>query len=91
MVLGLFPMSHYELRTTKLESGDLLALYSDGVTEACNPQGEEFGEQGLTEFLGERKSECCAGLVKTLAEHVRKWHGSPSFTDDFTIVLVRRN
>ena len=45
MVLGLFPMAHYELRETHLAPGDTLALYSDGVTEACSPEGEEFGEE----------------------------------------------
>ena len=90
MVLGLFPMAHYELRKTTLNPGDLLALYSDGVTEACNSLGEEFGEDGLAKFLSERRSEPCHGLVKSLVEQVREWHGSAAFTDDFTIVLVKR-
>jgi serine phosphatase RsbU (regulator of sigma subunit) len=90
MVLGLFPMVHYDCRQTKLEAGDMLALYSDGVTEACSPSGEEFGEGGLQSFLASRKQERCSGLVKTLVEHVRNWHGTNGFTDDFTVVLLRR-
>lgn len=90
IVLGLFPNIRYELRETKLEPGDTLALYSDGVTEACSPDGEEFGEEGLTKFLQERASESCGHLVASLIEYLRTWHGNISFNDDFTIVLVKR-
>ncbi len=90
MVLGLFPMSHYESRETNLEPGDMLALYSDGVTEACSPSDEEFGEEGLGKFLLERSSKPCAELVSSLIDYLRGWHGSSSFNDDFTIVLVKR-
>ena len=90
MVMGLFPAVFYEVREAKLEPGDLLALYSDGVTEATTAAGVEFGEEGLARFLSERRSEPCSQIVSSLADHVRKWRGSTSFTDDFTIVLVRR-
>jgi len=91
LVLGLFPMAHYELRTTSLEPGDMLALYSDGVTEACSPAGEEFGEEGLGEFLlRSRDSQSCGQLVASLIDYLRGWHGSSVFHDDFTIVLVKR-
>jgi serine phosphatase RsbU (regulator of sigma subunit) len=90
MVMGLFPSVYYEVRETKLEPGDLLALYSDGVTEATSVGGVEFGEEGLARFLSEKQSEACSQIVTSLADHVRKWRTSNSFTDDFTIVLVRR-
>ncbi|HEY7212034.1 MAG TPA: SpoIIE family protein phosphatase [Bryobacteraceae bacterium] len=90
MVLGLFPMAHYELRETMLDPGDMLALYSDGVTEACTPTGEEFGEEGLARFLRQRKDESCSRLVSELVNYLRSWHGSNAFNDDFTVVLVRR-
>lgn len=90
MVMGLFPAVYYEVRETKLEPGDLLALYSDGVTEASSAKGVEFGEEGLTQFLSDQKSEPCSQIVASLADHVRRWRGSSSFTDDFTIVLARR-
>ncbi|HSU60518.1 MAG TPA: SpoIIE family protein phosphatase [Bryobacteraceae bacterium] len=90
MVMGIFPSVYYEVRETTLEPGDLLALYSDGVTEASTAKGVEFGEDGLTQFLSERKSESCSQIVASLADHVRRWRGSSSFSDDFTIVLARR-
>src|SRR6185437_12984306 len=90
MVMGIFPSVYYEVREITLEPGDLLALYSDGVTEASTAKGVEFGEDGLTQFLSERKSESCSQIVASLADHVRRWRGSSSFSDDFTIVLARR-
>lgn len=91
MVMGIFPSVKYELSEIRVEPGDTLALYSDGVTEASTPDGEEFGERGLAEFLAAKKSQSCGELVRTLAEHVRSWCGSSSFADDFTIVLLRRH
>ncbi len=90
LVMGIFPGNHYELREANLERGDLLALYSDGVTEARSAGGEEFGEKGLANFLAAHRSESCAEILKGLAGHVREWCGNSSFADDFTIVLVRR-
>jgi phosphoserine phosphatase RsbU/P len=90
MVMGIFPVVKYELREAKLEPGDLLALYSDGVTEAYNAGGQEFGEDGLAKFLSEHKSEPCPALIDALAQRVRAWTNNVSFTDDFTVLLVRR-
>jgi len=90
IVMGIFPGVQYELQETTLNPGDSLALFSDGVTEAATPAGEEFGESGLATFLGDHVSESCTQLVKGLVSHVRDWSGSSLFADDFTIVLVRR-
>jgi sigma-B regulation protein RsbU (phosphoserine phosphatase) len=90
LVLGLFAPVEYEVRKTVLASGELLALYSDGVTEASNGDGKEFGEDGLADFLVPRKDLSCEEIVNQLVDHMRKWRGNTSFADDFTIVLVRR-
>ena len=90
LVMGIQPWIEYELSETSLAPGDLLALYSDGVTEARRASGEEFGESGLTEFLTARRTAPCSEVVNSLAQHVREWCGQPSFHDDFTVVLLRR-
>lgn len=90
LVLGIDGAIEYTCEETALEPGDMIALYSDGVTEAHCPSGDEFGERGLTEFLIERQSLGCGALVAALAEHVRDWCRQPSFYDDFTVVLLRR-
>ena len=90
MVLGLFPDINYPLLQTKLNPGDLLVLYSDGVTEAAQPSGEQFGEQRAAEFLRGNLDLRCRELVAKLVTHVRSWSGATAFADDFTLVLVRR-
>lgn len=90
IVLGLLPSARYELNHVQLQKGDLLALYSDGVTEASDSSGQEFGEQGLVDFLVRHRSEAAAEIISGLVQHVRNWSGSNSFADDFTIVLMRR-
>lgn len=90
LVLGIDTSFEYQSEETALAHGDMIAMYSDGVTEARRPSGEEFGEQGLTEFLVARRAAPCSDLVNTLVQHVREWCGSPSFHDDFTVVLLRR-
>lgn len=90
LILGIDPSVEYDFSEISLSPGDLLALYSDGVTEARRSNGEEFGERGLTEFLSARRAQPCGELVKALVQHVREWSGEPSFHDDFTVVLARR-
>ena len=90
LVLGLFPEVRYELKETHLERGELLVLYSDGVTEANSPNETEFGESGLAQYMRSHSSFSCTQLVQGLVEHVRAWHGSHSFDDDFTVLLVKR-
>lgn len=90
LVMGLFSPVEYEVRRTVLAPGELLALYSDGVTEASTGDGKEFGEDGLADFLVSRKTMPCEDIVNQLVDHMRKWRGNTSFADDFTIVLVRR-
>ncbi len=90
LVMGLFAAVHYEVKQTKLAPGDMLVLYSDGVTEAADSADVEFGEKGLADFLAARQATRCEDIVNQLVEHIRKWRGTTSFADDFTVVLVRR-
>ncbi|MBV8553109.1 MAG: SpoIIE family protein phosphatase [Acidobacteriaceae bacterium] len=90
MVMGLFPIVQYELKETRLNPGDLLALYSDGVTEARSATtGEELGEDRLADFLVHHRTESSDGIVQALTDYVRNWSGGSSFADDFTVVLVK--
>jgi serine phosphatase RsbU (regulator of sigma subunit) len=90
LVMGLFAAVDYEVRQTVLAPGELLVLYSDGVTEASTGDGKEFGEDGLATFLAARTAMPCEEIVNQLVDHMRKWRGNTSFADDFTIMLVRR-
>ena len=90
LVLALRQNIRYPLQTTTLAEGDLLVLFSDGVTEAAQSNGEQLGEQRLGEFLQQNLEFPCAELIPKLVAHVRSWSGATAFADDFTVVLIRR-
>ena len=71
-----------------LEPGDLLALYSDGVTEAMSPTGEEFGEARLLEALSLHRDRPLTEAMERVVGAVRAFGGAEQ-SDDLTLVLVR--
>jgi serine phosphatase RsbU (regulator of sigma subunit) len=91
IVLGILPSPTYEVREAVLEPGDLLALYSDGITEARGPGDEEFGEERLIELLGRLRTEPVETIEEKTIEAVRSFAGSEPQHDDMTLVLVRRD
>jgi len=88
--LALFPGKPYSSSRFTLSPGDLLFLYTDGVTEANSPEGDEFGFPRLKEFISARvgmpPTEIEEDLLKDLEDHAQ---GEP-FADDRTLVMVRR-
>jgi serine phosphatase RsbU (regulator of sigma subunit) len=89
LVLGLMPGITYKLNRTSLNKGDLLVMFSDGVTEAAQPSGEQLGEGRLSEFLLQNPELPCSELVPKLVDYVRSWSGATAFADDFTVVMLR--
>lgn len=87
-VVGALPYASYRCESTTLQSGDLLAIYSDGVTEAVDASGEEFGEQRLCTILTEMRDRPCQEIVSEIVRRVRVFApGSPA--DDLTILVLR--
>ncbi|HEX9012928.1 MAG TPA: SpoIIE family protein phosphatase [Anaerolineaceae bacterium] len=90
MSLGVVDHAQWKQRMTKLGVGDLLVLYTDGVTEAENPQGEPFGEERLIDAVfakaGCGAREIQAGLLDEVHRHV----GGTPRQDDIALIVVRR-
>ena len=88
MPLGLFAQAEYELQKMRLKSGDLLPCYTDGVTEAMNLEGEEFGETRLVEVatahLGCPAADVVAAVQEAVEAHTR---GAPQH-DDLTLLAL---
>ena len=90
--VGIFPDSIYEERVAGLEAGDLVIAYTDGVVEATNQNGEEWGVQGLLKaaVFGAQHSQNAGDLVD-LIFHAMDDFSQGHQTDDATLVVVRVN
>jgi serine phosphatase RsbU (regulator of sigma subunit)/catechol 2,3-dioxygenase-like lactoylglutathione lyase family enzyme len=87
-VLGLFENWDCELGERTIYSGDILALYTDGITEAFNHADEEFGEERLVEVLQRNRERCSTELLSAVVEEVR--HFSPQEQrDDVTMIVAK--
>ncbi len=89
-VLGIVPFAAYCQDTAQLEPGDMLVLYSDGVTEANNPEFEEFGEQRLIEVLRCHRAEPAAAIVQAVTRAVSEFAAGAPQADDITLSIARR-
>jgi phosphoserine phosphatase RsbU/P len=89
-VLGILPLAYYNQEQAQLEPGDLLVIYSDGVTEATNTAEEEFGEDRLTEVLRNRRDEPASAIVSAVMESVNQFALGAPQADDITLVVARR-
>jgi sigma-B regulation protein RsbU (phosphoserine phosphatase) len=87
VVLGVFANQTFKSDTTQLQSGDRLVLYTDGVTEACNSDEEEFGEERLLRVLQENATQPAVELQKKILQSVADFsHGA--WQDDATLLVI---
>lgn len=89
LILGMMPNMPYQQDTLTLQSGDLLVLFTDGVSEAMDEDDEEFEEWRVEEFICNFKKTSALELVKDLSETVQQFCGSAPQSDDITIVAVQ--
>ena len=87
--LGLFGASAYRDAVAKLEPGDLLAVYTDGITEASNAREETFGDARLEAVLRENAHRPASELCRIVVESVDAYREVAPQTDDMTIVVAR--
>ena len=87
-VLGLFEEMPIKVAEVKLAPGDIFVLYTDGITEAANAQGEEFGEERLVEVLRKCPPQSTAALTEAVFQAVEEFSPGEQF-DDITLVVAR--
>ncbi len=90
ILIGVEPGSSYEEGVLKLKDGDLLIIYTDGIIDQENPQGEPYGEQRLLEFIRNNAQASTASLIEKLLATLLAF-GHNNLKDDMTLVLLRRN
>jgi sigma-B regulation protein RsbU (phosphoserine phosphatase) len=86
--LGMFPSSEFQTGEVTLKPGDLVALYSDGITEATSKRGEEFGEQRLRDEIEKHSEKPVGEIQAAILSAVREWAGDEP-EDDMTLLMVR--
>lgn len=87
--LGLFPAREYELQTRRLQAGNIICCYSDGVTEAANPEEEEFGEERLVGAVQGACDEAVRSISKAVLDGVETFSAGVGQADDLTLMLLR--
>ncbi len=86
-VLGVFPAWTYEDSMIEMRTGDRLLLFTDGITEASNANGEEFGEAGIATFALANRSLSAKDLNSRLLSQVTLYCGA-QFRDDATLLVI---
>jgi serine phosphatase RsbU (regulator of sigma subunit) len=88
--VGITPFGDYREGWVEIEPGDVMVVYSDGVTESLDEEGEEFGEARLIEIVQKNRGRSAAGLRDRIDEALTKFVGRASAVDDLTIVILKR-
>lgn len=86
-VLGLFEHWTCEIEQRCLFPGDVLALYTDGVSEATNPDGEEFGEERLSDALRQNRELPPQALLDAILNEIREFSPTDQ-NDDITVIVA---
>jgi serine phosphatase RsbU (regulator of sigma subunit)/pSer/pThr/pTyr-binding forkhead associated (FHA) protein len=89
LILGLFPHATYEEESIQLEDGDTLVVFSDGVTEAVDTAGDEFGEDRLLPCIAEDSSSAPSVLLDKILATVRAFSANAAQVDDVTALVLR--
>ena len=90
IALGMFDQSAYSAVESRIGPGEMLVLYSDGITEAENPGGQPLEEAGLQVILDSYPDETPAELGKHIIKGVERYAQASRFADDLTILILKR-
>lgn len=88
-MVGLFEQWDCATSTVSMQLDDVLVLYTDGVIEAFDDSGEEFGEERLTDTLRRCRSLSASLIAKAIADKVAEFGGREQY-DDVTVVVAKK-
>jgi len=89
LVMGLDQTKEYRDSYMKVESGDILILYSDGVVETFNPEEEFYGEKRLVQTVQENFQLSSIEIIQQVCKSIREFTGEKPLTDELTLVIAR--
>ncbi len=90
LVIGAFSFATYQSQSLELSPGDILVVYSDGLTEACDPEENMFGEERLIEVIRKSGAGGVAALEEAIFEALDSFTQGMDQTDDITFILLER-
>ncbi|MEO7145022.1 MAG: PP2C family protein-serine/threonine phosphatase, partial [Bryobacteraceae bacterium] len=91
MILGILPLSTYRESACRLEEGDVVVFYSDGVSEAAVPDSDDdFGEERLAALIAANRNRPAAEIVAEVMDAVSAFTAGNPAADDMTVVVLRR-
>jgi sigma-B regulation protein RsbU (phosphoserine phosphatase) len=90
MALGVLEDAPLEQRTLHLEPGDWVLLYTDGITEAMNAQGELFGEERLFRVLEAHCHRTATEVLDALESAIDEYAGGAAQSDDIAMMMLKR-
>lgn len=90
LCLGMFPAAAYEVKTAVLEKGDILILFTDGLTESRNKAGEEMGEQRVLDFLKRNAKRPAPELLRDVKTQFQEFASGVRPFDDTTLVIIKK-
>ena len=89
-IIGPFPDQVFRSEGTMIAKGDILLLFTDGVSEAMDAVGNQYTEKRLTEKLAELKNRTPKDIAGLLLEDVQKFSAKSKYSDDKTVVVIKR-
>jgi len=90
VILGILPGSRYARGEVTLSPGDLVALYTDGVTEGANAANEMWGEERLSALLRSAAASSARDIATRIVREVRAFEGERGPADDITVLVAKR-
>ena len=87
--MGILKDAQFSNTVVALDPGDILTLFTDGVTEQENEAGDEFSISRLEEVVSGKQTEPAAALVADITEAVSTFAGAKPQADDLTVVVVK--
>jgi len=89
LLLGAFAGSQYQISRIKINKGDVLVIYTDGLTEAFNENGEEYGEKRLIKTVRDARSKSAQFICGHMIKNIRHYAVDSTETDDMTVVVIK--
>jgi sigma-B regulation protein RsbU (phosphoserine phosphatase) len=89
LILGVLPGQQYERKIVHIEPGAVIAIFTDGLEEAMNPDGEIFGQERIIDTLVQSRELSSKEIVKTIQDKAVEFCSGRPLHDDLTMIVIK--